>query len=145
MAEVFRHLSRKLLDAGNPIEAGIFRSAEKERIRRVYVAEKIYGKAILYLVWRVTSGYGESLTKWIWSCSFVIGLFSILYYLTRSISPIAGSFDYVYFSIVTFTTLGFGDIVPSGLVGKLLSCLEVAAGISMFGILLSFMGNRFQR
>jgi hypothetical protein len=54
-------------------------------------------------------------------------------------------FDYVYFSVITFSTLGYGDLHPIGVLGKAMACFEVFAGFIMFGVLLTFVGNRFQR
>jgi voltage-gated potassium channel Kch len=69
--------------------------------------------------------------------SFIVYSFSLAYYA-------AGGLDYkipdiwerikalansVYFSIVTATTLGYGDIVPSGFLKKCLSVLEVSFGV----------------
>jgi hypothetical protein len=42
--------------------------------------------------------------------------------------PIKSLMDCFYFSIVTATTLGYGDLVPSDSVTKLLSMLEVSFG-----------------
>lgn len=69
----------------------------------------------------------------------------ILYCAIGLIKPVATTFDYFYFSVVTFTTLGYGDVLPVGSFGKVLACLEVVSGFVMFGILLSFLINRFER
>jgi len=41
--------------------------------------------------------------------------------------------DCVYMSVVTFTTLGYGDIVPVGY-AKAVACIEVVTGLTFFGI-----------
>lgn len=41
-----------------------------------------------------------------------------------------------YFSIVTYTTLGFGDIKPRGLAGKLVVSSEVILGCTTLALLL---------
>lgn len=41
-----------------------------------------------------------------------------------------GFFDYVYFSAITFSTLGYGDIVPSCLGAKFLAMLEAFTGLT---------------
>ncbi len=39
----------------------------------------------------------------------------------------------LYFSVVTFTSLGYGDIFPVGW-GRALACTEVVLGLSLFGV-----------
>ncbi len=63
----------------------------------------------------------------------VILLFSVIYYaaskLGYEIKPVENFIDYFYFSVVTATTLGYGDIVPSGWLIKLISIIEVTFGV----------------
>ena len=47
-----------------------------------------------------------------------------------------GSVDYwdaLYFSVVTFTSLGYGDISPIG-AARLVACVEVMLGLALFGL-----------
>ena len=44
--------------------------------------------------------------------------------------------DCLYFSVVTFTSLGYGDIVPHGF-GKILACLEVMLGLAFLGVFIA--------
>ena len=41
-----------------------------------------------------------------------------------------------YFSVVTITTLGYGDIIPQGL-SRLIACLEVIFGLTMMGVIIT--------
>lgn len=49
----------------------------------------------------------------------------------------------VYFSVVTFTSLGYGDIVPVG-VSKAVACGEVAIGLAFFGIFIAKLSSTKQ-
>ena len=51
--------------------------------------------------------------------------------------------DCVYFSIVTFTTLGYGDLVPLG-ISKGLACTEVLVGIAFFGVFVAKLSSSKQ-
>jgi len=54
----------------------------------------------------------------------------------------AGMFDSVYFSFITATTLGYGDISPKGIL-KLFSIIEAVLGLLIFGIVISkLMGTK---
>ena len=134
-----------MLEIGNGREAAMFRAREKERWRRVYFGEGRFGRAVLYSLWDITSGFGESLFRWVASCGVALTAFSFLYFYFEAISPVSSVIDYVYFSVITFTSLGYGDIHPEGVVGKILASTEIILGLIMFGVLLSFLGNRFQR
>lgn len=50
-----------------------------------------------------------------------------------------------YFSVVTFTTLGFGDIAPRSLVGELIVSLEVLLGYMTLGLLLAVLAEKLAR
>lgn len=44
--------------------------------------------------------------------------------------------DAMYFSVVTMTTVGYGDLVPDSILAKLLACVYVFTGVALAGILL---------
>ena len=50
-----------------------------------------------------------------------------------------------YFSIVTYTTLGFGDITPTSLLGEVIVVTEVVLGYVTLGMLLAILANRVAR
>ncbi|MHB8998005.1 MAG: potassium channel family protein [Thermoanaerobaculia bacterium] len=78
-------------------------------------------------------------------CPAALSTFALLYASLGLISPRSDWFDPFYFSVVTFTTLGYGDVHPVGILGKMVASAESMAGLVMFGILLTFIGNRVQR
>lgn len=51
----------------------------------------------------------------------------------------------LYFSIVTFTTLGFGDVVAASRAARVLVGLEVIVGYVMLGGLVSILANKLAR
>jgi hypothetical protein len=67
----------------------------------------------------------------------IVFIFGILFYLTGSLAANTVStekqlkfFDYLYFSLVTFSTIGYGEIIATGISGKILivfeSCIALA-------------------
>jgi hypothetical protein len=52
--------------------------------------------------------------------------------------------DYVYYSFVTYTTLGFGDITPTGPI-RLLTCTEALTGLVLITWTASFLFLQMQR
>lgn len=56
---------------------------------------------------------------------------------------ISGTFDrMLYFSVVTITTLGFGDIVPVTANARRLVALEAVVGVVLVGLFLNAIGRR---
>ncbi len=47
-----------------------------------------------------------------------------------------------YFSVVTFTTLGFGDVTPIGWVGELVVMIEVILGYIGLGGLITIFATK---
>lgn len=140
----YHGFAAEFISIANLTEAGEYRLKEHELRRRIFVAENEYLKAAGYWIWKTTASYGESLTRWSFSCFAVLFLFGIFFYLTNSIGPVKHLFDYFYFSMITFSTLGYGDIHPTTITGQILSCLEVSCGFIMFGILLTLVGTRLK-
>ncbi len=50
-----------------------------------------------------------------------------------------------FFSIVTFTTLGYGDIAPKDTIGQIAASAEVIMGYLTLGLLLSILAQTIAR
>ena len=50
-----------------------------------------------------------------------------------------------YYSIVTYTTLGFGDVIPKTLAGQIVVTIEVICGYLTLGLLISILANKVAR
>ncbi|MCF7856505.1 potassium channel family protein [Candidatus Gracilibacteria bacterium] len=99
-----------------------------------------------------TSRYGHSLGRWGFTVLLFISFFAGIYALLDLVSPTSmfadyvnrsGFFDYFYFSTVTFTTLGYGDITPITIAEKLIAGIEVLLGFTMLGIFINLIKRRF--
>jgi voltage-gated potassium channel Kch len=51
----------------------------------------------------------------------------------------------LYYSVVTLTTLGYGDVVPASPTAQVLAMCEVVLGYVMLGGLLSIFSNKMSR
>jgi len=102
----------------------------------------------LYLLWWLTSDCGRSLYRWGLFAFSVAVLFAIIYSF-RVIGIDYGDhptpLSPLYFSIVTFTTLGYGDALPTSVVGQVLVIVEVILGYVGLGGLLSILANKLAR
>ncbi len=102
--------------------------------------------ALLYYPWMITCDCGRSMLRWCLWIGVQGLLFAWLYTLVgidfgQAPTPVAP----LYFSVVTLTTLGFGDIVPRTMMGQLLVMTEVTLGYMMLGGLLSIFANKLAR
>jgi hypothetical protein len=134
-----------------------------------YVADQQFIRAfkqanpVLAGLWRWSSDYGRSLALWTsWSILFAF-LFAIAYRFPipswmptwlqnfvpqfhQTTGAYSGEpltiWNCFYFSIVTFTTLGFGDVVADNATARFLVTLEVIFGYVMLGGLISIFSNK---
>ena len=117
---------------------------------------------VLAGLWRWSSDYGRSLGLWAFWSLFFAFLFALAYMPLPAWAPtwiqsFAPQFHQstgmysgepltfwhcLYFSVVTFTTLGFGDIVADNTAARLLVTLEVIFGYMMLGGLISIFSNK---
>ena len=101
---------------------------------------------VTYMIWWLTSDCGRSLTRWALLTMLLVAVFANLYELV--------SIDYgqhktpwspLYYSFVTFTTLGYGDVVPASSAAQVLAVIEVMMGYLALGGLLGIFANKMGR
>ena len=54
-----------------------------------------------------------------------------------------GFIPYVYYSVVTFTTLGYGDVSPQTVAGQIVLIVHISIGYLGLGALLSILATKF--
>lgn len=92
--------------------------------------------------------YVSNIRPIIWICMYLTAmpLFALFYYLIPLDSwriPDGGGTSYwswLYYSIVTITTLGFGDYTPAHGWAQVVTAVEVVFGLSIFGFFLNAVG-----
>jgi hypothetical protein len=105
----------------------------------------------LHFIWWLFADCGRSILRWaLWSLGLSL-FFGLLWLI------LGGNFfyfnpeknitwlSYFYYSFVTFTTLGFGDIVPTNWISETLVTIEVILGYIMLGGLISILANKLAR
>jgi len=102
---------------------------------------------IFFFLWWITSDYGKSILLWaFWSLLFAFG-FALKYYElgpnSFKIHNLSWNFQTVmYYSVVTFTTLGFGDVTPTTQEAAWWIMAEVIVGYIMLGGLISIFATK---
>ena len=102
---------------------------------------------VVYWIWWVTSDCGRSFVRWgLWTAALA-AVFAVAYQFVAI--DLGGRPDNwmttIYFSFVTLTTLGYGDIVPTSAAARLVALAEVTIGYMMLGGLLGIFANKMAR
>lgn len=124
------------------------RYVEDENFLEEYKRRPGWGHKTISFLWNATCDYGRSFGRWaIWSFFFAL-FFGGLYathptWFQQEIGP----FSPWYFSVVTFTTLGFGDLTPKPECWQAQAWVvaEVILGYIMLGGLISIFANKLAR
>ena len=100
------------------------------------------------LLMDLLSGYTEKPQRVVMSSLVIVLLFAALYHAFNAIVGVSGAapgiFNCLYFSFVTFTTVGYGDIVPrADFLSKALACAEAFAGPFMAGLFVFTLTRRY--
>lgn len=95
-------------------------------------------------------GYGEKPNRIVFAAIFVILFFAFLFYFSGGIqSTIDPSYamkwsDYLYYSTVTFTTVGYGDFIPkASSFFRLSAALEAFLGVFLTGLFIFTLARKY--
>ena len=118
----------------------------KLKLKAIWNLFKAYASACIeFLLADLTCEYGTNWKKpivlWIFT---VLILFPLLYLVTKSVPNAHDFLSCLYFSIVTATTLGYGDLHPVG-VGRVLASAEAIFGTSMWAVFLAVFARKYMR
>jgi uncharacterized protein YjbI with pentapeptide repeats len=137
------------------------RYIEEEQWLESWRTSKFWRKPV-FVIWELTSHCGRSFWLWAVWAVIIIFIFAGIYYcwvdvvynvsdmwtdkIEPDIRPSEPDFwTYMYYSIVTFTTLGFGDVIPLNNTARAAVWSEVVLGYIMLAVLLTIIGNRVAR
>lgn len=101
-------------------------------------------------------GYGEKPSQVIKSSLVIIFVFAVIYYFFSTITPFPifemerpfrpGFFSSLYFSVVTFTTLGYGDLRPKPILQARIPCMiEAFTGAFMIALFVLVFAKKWMR
>ena len=110
---------------------------------------KKWGRKIFF-IWWLLADCGRSLGRWAgWSLLLAL-LFAFLFWHLGSNSFDTEHLEFnflnmFYYSVVTFTTLGFGDIIPKTTTAAMCVTIEVILGYVMLGGLITIFASKLSR
>ena len=102
----------------------------------------------LFRAWGLID-YGRSMLAVFVLAFLIVTVFGLIYLFSPDMISYGSHhktpFSPFYFSIVTFTTLGFGDVTPNGVCGEIIVSLQVIFGYLTLGLLISILANKVAR
>jgi uncharacterized protein YjbI with pentapeptide repeats len=135
---IYRDLKQTMQNHGDYDTAGELYYREMEMKRKGASKKK---KRLWLELYRILAGYGERPQNIVVVSASIVFLFAFLYgasnclqYSIKNPCIQQKIIDVTYFSFVTFTTLGLGDIAPATTLGKILICLEAVIGAFMIAL-----------
>ena len=100
----------------------------------------------IYQLWWVTSDCGRSFGRWATLTLFIVLAFSGVY---RFVEVDYGDYETAlspfYYSLVTMTTLGYGDVLPASAPAQVVASVQVVIGYFLVGGLLGIFANKMSR
>lgn len=91
---------------------------------------------VISLFFNCLWGYGERPLRLMLGMSAGILLFGILQYWVDAL-PGHALWEHIYFSGITFLTIGYGDLAPISPISRALAVIEGAVGIMLLGMLIA--------
>lgn len=146
----YRNFKLSLRNDGDYRKAGKFYYKEMTMKRKQYSLDKKYASWFGNTFMWLSSGYGERWHQVLLIWIIAILLFGGFYWATDSLvrggEPVEW-YENFYFSGVTFTTLGFGDINPgeSNAIAQTLAMIEALLGTILMGLFLFTLARQIMR
>ena len=95
---------------------------------------------LVYRIWSFTSDCGRSVGRLVACCAVLAAVFAFIYtQVGIDFGPNETWLSPVYLSLVTLTTLGYGDAVPTSVAGQVAVMTEVILGYVMLGGILTLI------
>lgn len=102
--------------------------------------------AHIYKLWWITSDCGRSFGRWASLTAVIAVVFAVAYgFVEVDYGDYETSLSPLYYSVVTMTTLGYGDAVPASISGQVVAMIQVVIGYVMLGGVLSIFATKMGR
>lgn len=137
MVRVCRSLKLNAMSMGNFADAGKLTYLEKTHERETLFASGRWlpwaGSCLQNLFW----GYGEKPWRLALVMLFNVFLFGTTLFVVNGLPEGKEYADYLYFSGITYLTVGYGDLAPATPLARFISILNGGTGIATFGMLIA--------
>jgi len=148
---LYRNFDVRGLRFSDPLFDQFVRQSEFIRRRKEEMTATRWGGFVFHL-WKWTCDCGRSARRWLGTCAVVIAIFALVFEVCRWAGrplvslgikrPHTPVITNLYFSMVTFSTLGFGDVTPCNWIGELAVMAEVFLGYVLLGGLITILAMK---
>ncbi len=147
--ESYRGIKQLFLDNGFYNDAG-WASFKEKTMERLVLKKKGDLGYFPSLLMNILCGYGEKPFRIVLSALSTILTFALLYMMSNAaFCTLDQNYtmklsDYIYFSAITFTTVGFGDFLPKALpVFRLIAATEAVTGVFLSGLFIFTLARKY--
>jgi len=147
--ESYRDLKKYFMENGRYKDAS-WASFKEKTMEKCWLKKNKNLAYFPHALMGVLCGYGEKPNRVILSSLAIIVLYGITYYLLKAITTSYAALgdysigDCVYYSIITFTTLGYGDFIPKeNVYYRLLAGSEAFIGAFMIGLFVFTLSRKY--
>jgi hypothetical protein len=137
MVRLCRGLKLNAMSMGNFADAGELTYLEKTYERQGYYRDRAWGRWLGSLLQDWFWGYGEKPWRLALVMLINIVIFGTILYWVDGLAAGKTYWEYVYFSGITYLTVGYGDLAPDTPLARLISVLNAGTGIGTFGMLIA--------
>jgi uncharacterized protein YjbI with pentapeptide repeats len=147
--DAYRNLKQYFISNGMYNDAS-WASFKEKSMERLVLKKKGDWNYVPSMVMNMLCGYGEKPYRIILTAISSILLFALLYFSFGAIEFSGQSsymmhwYDYIYYSAITFTTVGYGDFIPKD-VGffRLLAAAEAFCGVFITGLFIFTLARKY--
>ena len=147
--ESYRDLKQYFISRGQYNDAS-WASYREKTMERKWLWENKNPAYLSSGLMNLLCGYGEKPFMVISSAALIILGYAVIYYLTDAVrismasAETLGVFDYLYYSVITFTTVGYGDLIPkASSLYRLVAGSEAFIGAFMIGLFVFTLGRKY--
>lgn len=147
--EAYRDIKQYFLFNGRYNDAS-WASFKEKSMERIMLRRNRDLRYIPSLLMNILCGYGEKPYRIIVSSAVTILAFAVFYFALNAIQySIASGYlptlmDYLYYSVITFTTVGYGDFIPKAApLFRMAAALESFIGVFLTGLFIFTLARKY--
>jgi hypothetical protein len=147
--ESYRDLKQYFISNGMYNDAS-WASFKEKTMERLVLKKKGDWNYLPSLFMNILCGYGEKPYRIILTAFSTILLFAFLYFSLGAVERSGQAaytmqwFDYIYYSTITFTTVGYGDFVPKAFAPfRIMAAAEAFCGVFVTGLFIFTLARKY--